>query len=254
MIFISDLHLGSKNARPALLHKFLSEVPKDQTINIVGDGIDGWEIRKRGFGSWKSQTNHCLEQILAFAKIRLFVGNHDEFLYNYIGKYGNLRILEEDIIEIGSYRFLVLHGHIFDGFIARAKLFYSLGSILYGWIMFMNRRYNWFRRKLGLRYWSLSKKLKQSVKQAVKVVTKYEEVVVRYAKDKGVDGIIVGHCHHADIKLLNGVWYVNCGDWVEDSTFVLANENSIQLCSYNDGSKILKELGNLNVRDGAKLY
>ncbi|MFN0180307.1 MAG: UDP-2,3-diacylglucosamine diphosphatase [Gemmatimonadales bacterium] len=226
-IWISDVHLGTKHAQADALLQFLRQHQSDY-LYIVGDLIDGWELRRRWF--WSDAHNTVIQKLLRKVRKRTRVtyipGNHDEFLEPFVGvRFGGLRIAREVIHEAADgRRYLVVHGHQFDGLTHFNRLLERVGSALYDWILELNLWLNRLRRRLGLGYWSVSAYLKQRAKQAVQYVTQYEAAMVQLAKARGVDGIICGHIHRAEITSIGGFRYLNCGDWVESCTALVEDD------------------------------
>lgn len=235
-VFVSDTHLGSKYCRAKELRQFLSSI-ECQELHLVGDVIDGWVVKRKGFRYWNDDHTGVLHQILKLAakkdtKVFWYAGNHDEFLFRFLGSFGHVNLLEQQVVLINDKKYLVLHGQQFDGLIKYSKLIYSLGSHLYNFMMWLNRRFNWFRRRVGLPYWSLSQKLKRSVKQAIKVVNNFEYAVEQYCKDHAVDGVICGHIHHAKQSTLGSIQYINCGDWIEGADALVEKDNKLELIKF----------------------
>jgi UDP-2,3-diacylglucosamine pyrophosphatase LpxH len=217
-IWISDVHLGSKHAQVDALIDFLRR-HDSQHLYVVGDFVDGWELKRRWF--WKNDYNVLLQKILRKSRkdtrVTFLYGNHDEFLEDYAGlRFGAVRLMER-CIHTGAdgRRYLVLHGHQFDGLVGFNRLLERVGSRIYDWILGFNTHFNRVRRRLGFGYWSVAAYLKFRAKSAVKYVTQFEEAVVRFARSQKVDGVICGHIHRAEIRDIEGVLYLNCGDWVE---------------------------------------
>jgi UDP-2,3-diacylglucosamine pyrophosphatase LpxH len=152
--------------------------------------------------------------------VTVLYGNHDEFLENFTNSsFGSVRLIER-CIHTGAdgRRYLVLHGHQFDGLVPFNRLLERLGSRVYNWILELNLRMNQVSRRLGFGYWSVASYLKFKAKSAVKYVTQYEEAMVQLARQQDVDGVICGHIHRAEIRDIEGIRYLNSGDWVESCT------------------------------------
>jgi UDP-2,3-diacylglucosamine pyrophosphatase LpxH len=227
-IWISDVHLGTKHAQVDALLEFLKDTECD-FLYIVGDLIDGWELRRRWY--WTESHNTLIQKLLRKQRKRTRVvyitGNHDEFLEPFLGlRFGGLRLAREAIhVSAAGRRYLVIHGHQFDGLTHFNRLLERVGSRLYDRILDLNLWLNRIRRRLGLGYWSVSAYLKQRAKKAVQYVSRYETAMIRLAETKGVDGIICGHIHRAEMRRVGGFEYLNCGDWVESCT-ALAEDDS----------------------------
>ncbi len=144
-------------------------------------------------------------------------GNHDEMMRPFSGmNFGGVEIARAAFHETADgRRLMVLHGDEFDAVMLAHRWLAVIGDALYHMVMGLNRWVNLARRLLGLPYWSLSKVAKHKVKNAVEFISRYEEVVARAAADRGVDGVVCGHIHTAEIRAFDGIDYYNDGDWVE---------------------------------------
>lgn len=223
-VFISDIHLGTRTAQAAALLDFLKHVDAD-TYYLVGDIIDFWKVRRGP--AWEQSHNDVLQKLLRKvrkgSRIVFIPGNHDEALRDYCGQtFGGIEIVRETIhtMENGR-RYLVMHGDEFDVVVRYAKWLAFLGDRSYELALWSNTPLNWIRRRLGLGYWSLSAYLKGRIKTAVNFIGEYEKALAQVAQRRGVDGIICGHIHHAADTMIEGVHYLNCGDWVESCTAIL---------------------------------
>jgi len=223
-IFVSDIHLGTRGCKAEFLLDFLHHNDAD-TFYLVGDIVDGWRLKK----SWHWPEAHDAVVQMFLRKARhgsrvVFVpGNHDEFFRNYIGKhFGGIEVVTDCIHDTADgKRILVLHGDQFDGVVRYAKWLALLGDWAYNTLLVLNRWFNVCRRWCGLGYWSLSAYLKGKVKNAVQYVNQYEEAVADEARRRKADGVVCGHIHHAEMREIDGILYVNDGDWVESCTAVV---------------------------------
>lgn len=223
-IFISDVHLGTKGCKALQLNNFLKNNSCD-TLYLVGDIIDAWKIQQNKW-KWNQSHTNVIRRILGHAKrgtkVIFIAGNHDEFLRPLIPykiSFGMIEILNQtEHIGLNGKKYLVVHGDLFDGITRLAPWLSFLGDKAYDFILDLNTRFNWILHKFGFRYWSLSKYLKHRVKKAVDFIFRFELNITSYCKKKGFDGVICGHIHHAEIKEVNGVIYMNDGDWVESMT------------------------------------
>ena len=223
-IFVSDVHLGTKDCQADKLNNFLKNNSCD-TLYLVGDIIDAWRIQQNKW-RWKQSHTNVVRRVLGHAKrgtrVVYIAGNHDEFLRPMI-PYGfsfGLVEIHNQIEHIGAdgKHYLVTHGDLFDGITRLAPWLAFLGDKAYDIILSINSKYNWLRHRMGFGYFSISKFLKHRVKKAVDFMFKFEENLANYCKKRGFDGVICGHIHHAEIKEINGVMYMNDGDWVESCT------------------------------------
>ena len=230
-IFVSDVHLGTKDCKAGQLNNFLKHNSCD-TLYLVGDIIDAWKIQQNKW-RWKQSHTNVVRRVLGHAKrgtrVVFIAGNHDEFLRPMI-PYGfsfGLIEIHNQIEHIGAdgRHYLVVHGDLFDGITRLAPWLAFLGDKAYDFVLGLNNKFNWIRRRMGFGYFSLSKYLKYKVKKAVDFVFKFEENLANYCKKRGFDGVICGHIHHAEIKEINGVTYMNDGDWVESCTALVEHHD-----------------------------
>ncbi len=221
-IWISDIHLGTRGCNADLLIDFLDHVDSD-TLYLVGDIIDGWRMKKRFF--WPDSHNDIIWRILKRAKrgtrIVYIPGNHDEMFRQFTGlNFGGVEIRRSAIHETADgRRLLVLHGDEFDTVMLAHRWLAVIGDAAYVSLMRLNWLVNKIRNRFDLPYWSLSKMAKHKVKNAVEFISRYEEVVARAAAERGVDGVVCGHIHTAEIRTFaqdgRSIEYYNDGDWVE---------------------------------------
>jgi UDP-2,3-diacylglucosamine pyrophosphatase LpxH len=220
-VFISDAHLGFKGCQAGYLLDFLRRVDCD-TIYLVGDIIDLWALTRSFF--WPQEHNDVIRTLLGKAKhgtrVVYVPGNHDRLFRDHDGlTLGNVEIRREVVHEtVDGRRFLVLHGDEFDGIVRASPLLESIGSSAYSLVLALNRHLNALRLRLGYPYWSLAAFLKHKVKNAVKFIAGFERAVAAEARSRGLDGIICGHIHRAEISCIDGIVYCNDGDWVESCT------------------------------------
>ena len=220
-IFISDLHLGTRGCRSDFLIDFLKRNDCDH-LYLVGDVVDGWRLRKSWY--WNDEFDQVLRLILEQAgrgtQVTYIPGNHDEMFRRWLGlEVAGVKLMREVVHEAADgRRYLVMHGDEFDGVIRYAKFLALLGDWAYDWALAANRVFNAARRRLGYPYWSLSQWLKRQVKGAVKAIDRFESALANEARRRGLDGVICGHIHHAEMREVQGVMYMNDGDWVESCT------------------------------------
>jgi UDP-2,3-diacylglucosamine pyrophosphatase LpxH len=220
-IWVSDTHLGTSGCKAELLLDFLKST-ECETLYLVGDIIDGWQLRKGWY--WPTRHSDVVRCVLKKAKhgtrVVYVPGNHDEAFRDYVGlNLGGIELLMETIhTTADGRRLLILHGDEFDGVVRYAKWLAFLGDSAYTLLLKSNALLNWFRRKRGLPYWSLSSQIKKRVKNAVQFVFSFEQAVAHAAAERGVDGVVCGHIHTAEIRKIGDVTYYNDGDWVESCT------------------------------------
>ena len=222
-LFLSDLHLGAKVSQAHLLLDFLKHNDAD-TIYLVGDIVDGWKLRKGWH--WPQAHNDVVQKMLRKARkgarVIYIPGNHDEFARDYAGlTFGGIEVAPEAVHETADgRRMLVIHGDQFDIVVCNARWLAYLGDWAYELAISANTLVNRARRLFGVGYWSLSAWAKMKVKNAVNFIGEYEATLAAEAARRGVDGVICGHIHHATIRTIDGILYVNTGDFVESCTAV----------------------------------
>ena len=220
-LFISDLHLGADISNAEMVLDLLKQF-EPEYLFLVGDIIDGWMLKVKM--KWKQSHTNVIRKILSYSKkgtkVIYITGNHDDFLRSYDSmQLGNIEICNEYIFENA----FIIHGDKYDGLIDMNWIG-VLGGIIYDWAVSYDRR----MRKLGVKI-SLSKWLKTKVKEAVKYIFNFESNIAKEAKRNGCDVAICGHIHKAEDKIIDGVRYINTGDWVENFTYVVFNDGKFTL-------------------------
>lgn len=225
-LFISDVHLGSKGSNADDLLKMLKEY-EPEYLFIVGDFIDGWLLKKRHY--WTQDFTNVIRKILSYSKngtkVVYVTGNHDDFLRHYtpISFSENIQIVDEFIWN--SY--YIVHGDQFDG-IVKMKWLGVLGSWGYEAAIWIDR----ILKRLGYKR-SLSKFLKKNVKDAIKFVTDFEKQAAYQAKIRNCHGVIVGHIHTPVDIHINDIHYLNCGDWIENNSYIICKNGKFTVIAPN---------------------
>jgi UDP-2,3-diacylglucosamine pyrophosphatase LpxH len=220
-VWISDIHLGTRGCNAEMLIDFLDSVDSE-TMYLVGDIIDGWRLKKKFY--WPAAHNDVVWRVMKRAKrgtkVVYIPGNHDEMFRQFSGmNFGGVQIRRKAIHETADgRRLLVLHGDEFDTIMLAHRWLAFVGDAAYHALMGLNLWVNRVRQWFDLPYWSLSKMAKHKVKNAVEFISKFEDVVAHEAGARGVDGVVCGHIHNAEMRDINGVEYYNDGDWVEGCT------------------------------------
>jgi UDP-2,3-diacylglucosamine pyrophosphatase LpxH len=230
-IFISDVHLGTRDCKAEALNNFLKH-NTCETLYLVGDIIDAWKIQQNRW-RWKQSHTNVIRRVMGHAKrgtrVIYVAGNHDEFLRPLIPLgigFGLIEVVNQaEHIGVDGRHYLVTHGDLFDGITRLAPWLAFLGDKLYDFVLNLNSKFNAVRRRLRLGYWSLSKYLKYKVKKASDFLFQFEKNLAAYCKKRGYDGVICGHIHHAEIKEIDGVVYMNDGDWVESMTALVEHHS-----------------------------
>jgi len=246
-VWISDTHLGTSGCNAELLHDFLQSI-KPETLYLVGDIIDGWRL-KRGW-YWPPRHNDIVRRVLKLAnkgtRVVYIPGNHDEMLRDFTGlAFGGVEVVPEAIhVTADGKRLLVLHGDEFDGVVLYARWLAFLGDLGYQALLKLNVWFNVVRRTFGLPYWSISAFIKKRVKNAVAFIGRFEEVVAHAARERGVDGVVCGHIHSAEIRDFGGVMYFNDGDWVESCTALVEHaDGRMEIIDWAARAAILARTG-----------
>ncbi len=228
-IVISDLHLGTEHSKTTELAEFLRTV-NCKTLILNGDIIDGWHLQKSGKGKWKKAHTDIFKIMMKMmekhnTKIIYVRGNHDDFIDHLAPfSFANLSIVKDYMHISCGKRYFVTHGDIFDSVTSKMVWLAKLGDIGYSFLLWINRFYNIYRKKRGLPYFSLSQSIKQKVKSAVSYISDFEQELVALAKLRRADGIICGHIHQPANRMVDGIHYLNSGDWVETMSALLESE------------------------------
>ena len=227
-VFISDLHLGTAGCQAVELLEFLKQHPSE-TLYLVGDIIDGWQLRRKWF--WPQAHNDVVQKLLRRSrkgcKVVFVPGNHDEFARQFDGHhFGGIEVANEAVhITADGRRLWVVHGDHFDGVIQCAKWLAYLGDNAYEFLLRMNRHLNSLRARMGLPYWSLSQYLKHKVKKALNYVMDFERAVAAEARSRGYQGVVCGHIHRPEMRTIDGTLYANDGDWVESLSALVEHQD-----------------------------
>ncbi|MFT5884924.1 MAG: UDP-2,3-diacylglucosamine pyrophosphatase LpxH [Arcticibacterium sp.] len=228
-IVISDVHLGTTGSKAIEATNFIKEFSCERLI-LNGDIIDGWQLKK--YGAWKKKHTAFIRAVLKTieqkdTEVYYIRGNHDDFLDQFIpftvGP--NFKIVKEMVLNSGSNKFYITHGDVFDLVTTKAKWLAHIGDMGYIFLLWLNKKYNHYRILKGKPYYSLSQKVKNSIKMAVNYVSDFEQQLSEMAKSKECSGIICGHIHQPAIKEINGIAYMNSGDWVENKSALVEDFN-----------------------------
>ena len=250
-IVLSDIHLGTNGSKAKEAVEFL-KMNRCEKLILNGDIIDGWQLKK--YGSWKKKHTAFFRIVLKMmdkydTKVIYLRGNHDDFLDQVlplvVGK--NFQIRRDYILKSGNKKFYITHGDIFDSVTTNMKWLAHLGDLGYTFLLWLNKKYNQYRASRGLSYYSLSQVIKAKVKMAVNYVTDFEEKLAELAKAKGCDGIICGHIHQAAIREIDGIIYMNSGDWVETMSALVEDHHGNWSLAYFS-SEAFKENDELELK------
>jgi UDP-2,3-diacylglucosamine pyrophosphatase LpxH len=243
--WISDVHLGTRDARADVLLEML-EALRSETLYLVGDIIDGWQLRKGWYwpGSHDRVVRHLLRLAAQGTRVVFIPGNHDEFLRPYAGlAFGAIEI-RRDVMHTtaAGARLWVTHGDDFDAVLLHVPWLAHLGDTLYMFSLRLNRWLNRMRALVGRPYWSLSQYLKGRVKNAVNHISRFETLLANEARRRGCGGVVCGHIHRAELRLFEDgteTVYANCGDWVESQTFLAEDrDGALRLYTWTEAGAV----------------
>jgi len=224
-LFLSDIHLGSKGSNSNLVIEVLKKY-EPEYLFLIGDIIDGWLLKKKF--RWKQSDTNVIRKILSYSKngtkVIYITGNHDDFLREYGDlNFGNIEICNEYVHN----DIFLTHGDLYDG-VVQLKWLGVLGSMGYDMAISIDR----FLKKIGYKR-SLSKFLKDKVKEAVVFITSFENELVRQSKKRNCEIVICGHIHKPEDKMIDGIRYLNCGDWIENNSYIVFDKGQFKIKFYN---------------------
>ncbi|MCW3124394.1 MAG: metallophosphoesterase [Bacteroidetes bacterium] len=238
VVVISDVHLGTYGCHAQELNQYLKSLDVELLI-INGDFIDIWQLSKSYFPPAHTKVLQRVMKMLSNGtKVVYLTGNHDEMLRKYSGmQLGNLSIEDKLLIDIDGKKHWFFHGDVFDVSMQHSKWLAKLGGQGYDLLILINRGINHLLHSMGRERISLSKKVKDSVKGAVKFISNFEQTAAAIAIDNGYDYVICGHIHEPVMKEINSpkgtVTYLNSGDWIENLTSLEYNDGKWSLVQYD---------------------
>ena len=234
VVVISDVHLGTYGCHAKELLAYLSSI-KPKTLILNGDIIDIWQFRKSYF---PASHLKIIKKIISLSskgtKVYYLTGNHDEFLRKFSDLHlGNLSLLDKLVLELDGKKAWFFHGDVFDSSITHAKWLAKLGGWGYDMLILINRFLNWVLAKMKKEPYSLSKKIKNNVKSAVKFITNFENVCTELAIENNYNYVVCGHIHEPKIEHIETpkgkTIYLNSGDWIENLTALEYNNKKSKL-------------------------
>ncbi|MDH4091309.1 MAG: UDP-2,3-diacylglucosamine diphosphatase [Cyclobacteriaceae bacterium] len=242
LVILSDIHLGTYGCHAEDLLRYLKTInPKRIVLN--GDIIDMWQFTKRYWPKSHMQVIKHITGLLAKnTKIAYLTGNHDEMLRKFSGfRIGSFAIDNKLVLKLNGKRAWIFHGDVFDVTMKYSKWLAKLGAIGYDVLIVINSIVNWVLNRFGKEKISLSKRVKDSVKKAVKFINDFEKIAADIAIENGYDYVVCGHIHHPEIKKISTekghVMYLNSGDWVENLTSLEYSDGKWRIYRYHEDSK-----------------
>ncbi len=239
LVVVSDVHLGTYGCHAKELLNYLNSI-KPKTLILNGDIVDIWQFRKRYFP--KSHLK-VIKKIISFAskgtEVIYITGNHDEMLRKFSDtQIGDFKLVDKLVLELDGKKAWFFHGDVFDASIQNAKWLAKLGGWGYDMLILLNQFINWFLVRMGREKFSLSKKIKNSVKKAVKYISNFEAVAAELAVNNKYDYVICGHIHQPQMREYvnkNGTClYLNSGDWIENLTSLEYHDQRWQMVHYEN--------------------
>lgn len=244
VLVISDIHLGTFGCHAKELLCYLKSVKPDQVV-LNGDIIDMWQFKK---WYWPQSHMKVLQHILKWAikgvPVTYLTGNHDEMLRQFPDlQFGSLRVQDKLLLELDGNKTWIFHGDVFDASIQYSKFIAKLGGQGYDLLILINKALNWISESFGQGRISLSKRVKNSVKQAVKFVSDFENTAAELAIDNGYQAVICGHIHQPANRMSENekgsVRYLNPGDWIENLTALEYNAGEWAVFTYPKADALL---------------
>ncbi len=239
VVVISDIHLGTYGCHANELLNYLKSI-KPKTLILNGDIIDVWQFSKSYWpDSHMRVVKHITGLLAKRVKVYYVTGNHDEMLRKFVGfKMGSLKIVNKVVLKLDGKKAWIFHGDVFDVTMQNSKWLAKLGAVGYDTLILINRMFNHISESMGRGKLSLSKKIKNSVKSAVKFINDFEETAADIAISNGYDYVVCGHIHHPEIKKISTkegeVTYLNSGDWIENLTALEYNKGEWKIYHFNE--------------------
>lgn len=247
VVVISDIHLGTYGCHAAELLSYLKSI-KPKKVILNGDIIDIWQFNK---SYWPESHMEVIKHITGLmakqVKVYYVTGNHDEMLRRFVGfKMGSLQIVNKVVLKLDGKKAWIFHGDVFDVTMQNSRWLAKLGAKGYDALILINRVFNHISEKMGRGKMSLSKKIKNSVKSAVKFINDFEQVAADIAISNAYDYVICGHIHQPKIKTISNidgeVIYLNSGDWIENLTALEYNNGNWNLYHFQEDQQSIKAL------------
>lgn len=250
LVVISDVHLGTYGCHAKELIQYLQSI-KPKVIVLNGDIIDIWQFRKSYFPKTHLKVIKCIINLASKGtKVHYITGNHDEMLRKFSDTFiGNFTLQDKLVLDFDNKKTWIFHGDVFDASVQHSKWIAKLGGLGYDYLILLNRFVNYILTKSGREPYSFSKKIKSSVKKAVKFIGDFEKTATELAIEKKFDYVICGHIHEPKIKEISNNYgktiYLNSGDWIENLTALEYNNKRWKLFKYSE-SGLKNEIENEN--------
>ena len=242
LVILSDVHLGTYGCHAEELLRYLKSIrPKKLILN--GDIIDMWQFSKRYWPKSHMQViKHFTSLLTKNTRIIYIPGNHDEMLRKFAGfRLGSFTIDNKVLLSLNGKKAWIFHGDVFDVTMRHSKWLARLGAMGYGILILINRFVNWLLERLGFSKISLSRRVKDSVKSAVKFINNFEATASDIAIDNHYDYVVCGHIHQPEIRNMvsdkGQTLYLNSGDWIENLTALEFDGKDWSIYRYHEDKK-----------------
>jgi UDP-2,3-diacylglucosamine pyrophosphatase LpxH len=242
LVVLSDIHLGTYGCHAEELLRYLKTI-RPKRIVLNGDIIDMWQFSKHYWPKAHMQVIKHITGLLAKnTRIIYLTGNHDEMLRKFAGfRLGSFRIDNKIVLKLNGKRVWIFHGDVFDVTMQHSKWLARLGAVGYDSLIIINAVVNWCLTKVGREKISLSKRVKDGVKSAVKFINNFERTAADIAIENSYDYVVCGHIHQPELRTIQTdkgeVIYLNSGDWVENLTALEYNGENWSIYRYRDDKR-----------------
>lgn len=239
LVIISDVHLGTYGCHAEDLLRYLKSI-KPKKLILNGDIIDMWQFSKRYWPKSHMQiVKHITGLLTKGTEVIYITGNHDEMLRKFVGfNLGAFTIENKVVLNLDGKKVWVFHGDVFDVTMQYSKWLAKLGAIGYDTLILLNTLVNFFLKIAGKSKISLSKRIKDSVKSAIKFINDFESTAADIAISNEYDYVVCGHIHHPQMKKVitekGEVMYLNSGDWVENLTALEYNNKNWSIYNFTE--------------------
>ncbi|EAR16985.1 MULTISPECIES: UDP-2,3-diacylglucosamine diphosphatase [Robiginitalea] len=239
LVVISDVHLGTYGCHATELLAYMKSIRPSRVI-LNGDIIDIWQFSKR---YWPPAHMKVIRQLVDWVsrgvEVYYVTGNHDEMLRKFAGSsLGNFRVVNKVVLELDGRRAWFFHGDVFDITMQHSKWLARLGAIGYDALILLNRGVNYVSLNMGYGKLSMSKRIKNSVKSAIKFIDNFELTAAEIAVENAYDYVVCGHIHQPVIRRIEAsegsVVYLNSGDWVENLSCLEYDQGAWRIYRYED--------------------
>lgn len=254
LVVISDVHLGTYGCKANELLQYLKSI-NPKTLVIKGDFIDIWQFKKKYFPqSHLKIIKYVLNLSLNGCEVIYITGNHDELLRNFSPmNFEKIELVDKKVLNLDGKSTWIFHGDAFDASVHHSKWIAKLGGIGYDYLIRINNISNWFLQKMGKEKYSFSKKIKNSVKKAVKFISDFEQVASEIAIENKYDYVICGHIHQPQKRIITthkgSCLYLNSGDWIENLTSLEYNKKKWEIYTYKHTDFSTKNSENIKELD-----